>query len=556
MKPNRNIPIEISVLAIDIEKQRLQVSFYGDVNEVTFVNKQRIQFFDPQEESHVYVGTYKVFNGTYYIEDIQSNVENFFENITTASTFTTYDYSYFWLPNQENFLTLKMVYDFFKDKSYPNETRLSYDNSIESYDDEDSMVGFIRTFDKWKIDNSKVYVQSGDSYSPNTQRVFNIRVNNYKQFDIILFGDNCVCQMDCCFSSSNDLSIVFVHNNFNENITINALKLVNEDETYIQLTIVGDETNACIVGIVNVEDIFSNIDISEFSTEVITFDDGSETVEITPKVFKIDKQRILSFEDSSNGAIEIEQGTDLKNLLKSGEYYCVNNIDIVNKPDEVTNEFTLLCYGNGYEQRPTRYQMNDSNGDIYVGKYNNGSIEWKKVLNELPEHTHDPEDINTNNSYQFISQEDRDRWNHNVSGTCIWGISQNIVSPEQNRWNIDQVILKKEYLYVSADLDLVINSINDAGVQGLVVLKNLSDDSIDISLYFSRVSVLMLGVDTNLTANGTTITVPTSKALEIYYMRLDANNMVCKARLLNVINLSSQDYRVVGEENDLVIPSI
>lgn len=555
MKPTRNIPVTINVVNVDTEKQRLEVSFYADVNELSFVNKQRIQFFDSDEPTHIYVGTYKTFNGVHYIENIESNVENFFDNINTETTFVSYDYAYFWLPNQENFLTLKMVYDFFKDKSSPSIVQINSFNGIDSQDDEESMIGFLSTIDKFRLDNSKVYVKSSEYYGEGNQRTFLIKVNNYRQFDIVLFGDTSVCQMNCCFSSSNDLSIVFVHNNFNNNITISCQKLYNEDETYIKLTINGDNTNSCIIGIENFENIVANLDESGLTTEVITFNNGFETVEITPKTFKVDKQRILSFEDSSNGAIEIEQGTDLKDILKSGEYYCINNIDILNKPEDLSVGFTLLCYSDGYNERPTRYEIIDNNGCVYSGKYNNGTIEWKKLLDELPEHTHAPNEIITNNQNQFISESDRVRWNNMSSGSSVWIISQNIISPEQNRWNIEQEILKKEFLYASSDLDLIIKSL-PAGNQGLIVVKNLAEESIDVSLYFNSVSTLMLGVDTNLTSNDSTITVPVSKAIEIYYMRLDANHLVCKIRLLNVLNISNRDYRVVGEEADVVIPSI
>ena len=140
-------------------------------------------------------------------------------------------------------------------------------------------------------------------------------------------------------------------------------------------------------------------------------------------------------------------------------------------------------------------------------------------------------------------------------GSSVWTISHDIVSPEQNTWNIKQELLKKEFLYVSTDLDLIIESLQ-AGNQGLIVVKNLAEESINVSLDFNSVSTLMLGVDTNLESNDSTITVPVSKAIEIYYMRLDANNLVCKIRLLNVLNISSKDYKVVGEEADLVIQSI
>lgn len=555
MKPTRNIPVTINVVNVDTQKQRLEIRFYVDVNELSFINKQRIQFFNSEEPTQIYVGTYKTFNGSHYIENIESNVENFFDNINTQTTFVSYDYAYFWLPNQENFLTLKMVYDFFKDKSSPSTIQINTSNGIDSYDNEESMVGFLSTIDKFKLDNTKVYVKSSEYYGESDKRTFSIKVNNYRQFDVILFGDTSVCQMNCCFSSSNDLSIVFVHNNFNNNITISCQKMYNEDETYIKLMINGDNTNSCIIGIENFENIVGRLDESVLTTNAITFNNGLETIEITPKTFKVDKQRMLSFEDSSNGAVEIEKGTDLKDISKSGEYYCINNIDISNKPEDLITGFTLLCYSNGYSERPTRYEIIDDNGCVYTGKYNNRTIEWKKMLDELPEHTHTTKQIITNNENQFISEYDRVRWNNMSSGSSVWVISQNIISPEQNRWNIEQEILKKEFLYTSSDLDLIIKSLS-AGNQGLIVVKNLAEESIDVSLYFNSVSTLMLGVDTNLISNDSTITVPVSKAIEIYYMRLDANNLVCKIRLLNVLNMSNKDYRVVGEEADVVIPSI
>lgn len=558
MKPTRNIPVTINVVNVDTQKQRLEVSFYADVNELSFVNKQRIQFFNSEEPTQIYVGTYKTFNGVNYIENIESNVENFFNNINTQTTFVSYDYAYFWLPNQENFLTLKMVYDFFKDKSSPSIIQINSSNGIDSRDNEESMVGFLSTIDKFKLDNTKVYVKSSEYYGEDDKRTFLIKTNNYRQFDVILFGDTSVCQMNCCFSSSNDLSIVFVHNNFNSNITISCQKMYNEEETYIKLTINGDNTNSCIIGIENFENIVGQLDESGLTTDVITFNNGLETIEITPKTFKVDKQRMLSFEDSSNGAIEIKQGTDLKDILKSGEYYCINNSDISNKPENLTVGFTLLCYSDGYNERPTRYEIIDNNGCVYCGKYNNGTIEWKKLLDELPEHRHTPNEIITNQNNQFISETDRVRWNNMSSGSSAWTISENIISPEQNRWNIEQEILKKEFLYVLSDLDLIIKSL-PAGNQGLVVVKNLSEESIDVSLYFDSVSALMLGVDTNLTSNDSVITIPVYKAIEIYYMRLDVNHLVCKIRLLNVLNMSNmsnKDYRIIGEESDVVIPSI
>ena len=555
MKPTRNIPVTINVVNVDVQKQRLEVSLRAVVNELSFVNKQRIQFFNSEEPTQIYVGTYKTFNGVNYIENIESNVENFFDNINTQTTFVSYDYAYFWLPNQENFLTLKMVYDFFKDKSSPSIIQINPSNGIDSRDNEESMVGFLSTIDKFKLDNTKVYVKSSEYYGEGSQRTFLIKVNNYRQFDVILFGDTSVCQMNCCFSSSNDLSIVFVHNNFNSNITISCQKMYNEDETYIKLTINGDNTKSCIIGIENFENIVGRLNESVLTKEIIAFNNGLETIEITPKTFKVDKQRMLSFEDSSNGAIEIEKGTDLKNILKSGEYYCINNIDISNKPEDLSVGFTLLCYSNGYDERPTRYEIIDNNGCVYTGKYNNGTIEWKKLLDELPEHTHTTKQIITNDENQFISESDRIRWNNMSGGSSVWTISHDIVSPEQNTWNIKQELLKKEFLYVSTDLDLIIESLQ-AGNQGLIVVKNLAEESINVSLDFNSVSTLMLGVDTNLESNDSTITVPVSKAIEIYYMRLDANNLVCKIRLLNVLNISSKDYKVVGEEADLVIQSI
>lgn len=555
MRPLRNIEVTINVLYVDVDKQRIEVNFNSS-NDLTFINHQRIQFFDSNNQDKIYTGILKIANGQNYIENILSNDENFvFNNLTTSDSFITYDYYCFWLPNQENFLTLKMVYDFFKDKSIPNIVKINSNNGIENYSDENSMFGFVTPFDKKKLDNSKFYVKSDNSYSNSTSRTFYVRVNNYRQFDIILFGDNSLCHMNCCFSSNDNLSVVFVHNNFTNNITIDALKLYNNDETYLKIDITGDETNSCIIGIENIEDIFGYIDQSEYSTETLTFNNGTASIIITPKTFKVDKLRILSFEDSSSGAIEIEQGTDLKDILNCGEYYCVDNTDILNKPQSVTGEFTLLCFSNGYNQRPLRYEMIDSNGETYIGRYDNGSIVWKNILNELPEHSHPTNQIVTNVNNQFVSQADITRWNNMAAGSSVWSIRQNIVSPEQNTWNIRQLLLQKEFLYVSNDLDLVIDSL-EAGHQGLVVIKNLSANSVNINIHFTSISVLMLGVDTNITSNDSTITVPNSKGLEIYYMRLDDNHMVCKTRLLNVSNISNIDYRVVGEENDVVIPSI
>lgn len=554
MKPIRNIPVEITVVYVDIDKQRLEVNLHSS-NEITFVNHQRIQFFNSQDQDKLYTGIIKVCEGHCYIENIDSNDANFvFNNITTSDVFITYDYSYFWLPNQENFLTLKMVYDFFKEKSIPNIVKLNSNNTIENYQDENSMCGFLSPFDKKKLDNSKFYVKS-ETYTTDTSRTFYIRVNNYRQFDIILFGDNCICQMNYCFSSGDDLSVVFVHNNFASNLTIDALKLSDNNETYLKIEINGDETNNCIIGIENIEDVVGYIDENEYATEVLTFDNGLATITITPKTFKVDKNRVLSFEDSSSGAIEIERETDLKDILTNGEYYCVDNVDILNKPQDVTGEFTLLCYSNGRNNRPIRYEMIDSNGESYIGKYENGSIVWKKLLNELPSHSHPTNQIVTNVNNQFVSQADITRWNNMAAGSSVWSIRQNIVSPEQNTWNIRQLLLQKEFLYVSNDLDLVIDSL-EAGHQGLVVIKNLSANSVDINIHFTSISVLMLGVDTNITYSESIVTVPNSKGLEIYYMRLDDNHMVCKTRLLNISNISNIDYRVVGEENDVVIPSI
>lgn len=557
MKPNRNIPIEISVLDVDAEKQRIQVSFYGDVNEVTFVKYQRIQFFDAVDDTKIYTGRYVTFNGLHYIDNIESNVLDFFQEITTSSVFTTYDYTFFWLPNQENYLTMKMVYDFFKNKCSPMKVGLTNTNSVYSQETEESMYGFFTPMDKYKLDNTKVYIKSDSNPDSSTNKVFYIRVNNYKQFDIMLFGDEYMCQMNCCFSSTNDLSVVFIHNNFENNINISAIKCQGEEETLLKLTVTSnDPISNCIIGIEDIYDIYDSFDVTEYTTEVLTFNDGLDTIEITPRTFKVDKQRVLCFEDSSIGAMLIEPGTDLKDLLKTGEYYCIDNTDLLNIPEGLTVGFTLLSYSDGPEERPTRYQLIDNDGKCYIGIYSNGTIVWKELLNELPEHTHDPEDINTNEENQFVSQEDIDRWNSgSSSGKHAWFVKHDIVPAEQNMYYENQFVMKKKFLYVYNDLTLIIRTL-PPGIEGLIVIKNLSDDeSIDITIGFSNISVLMFGVDTNLIADSRTVSVPKAKGLEIYYMRLDANNLICKVRLLNVINIDVRCYRVVGEEDDVVVPT-
>lgn len=547
--PIRNIPIIITILATDEIKQRIYVSFYGDVAELSFLNYQKIQFID--NSNNLYVGTYKTDGSNHYIENVSSSLASFtFENLTVGDEFTTYDYSYFWLPNQEDFLTLKKTYDFFKDKTKP--VTVSLDNGdVNVITDENTMSGFMTSLDKTKLDSNKFYV--GDSGLNMSSITVNINVGDFREFDLIFYGSSASCCLHCCFSDSNDLSVVFLQNNFSS-LRIEAKKIFNEYNTYVSLNLVFLETQKITDFVVGINDL-NNLTfpgVAGMNQEIITFNNGLQQVDISPKIFRIDKNRILSFEDSSSGAILIQTGTDLKNILKCGEYYCTDISGVTNKPLVVNVGFTMLAFSDGSSERPTRYELIDDSNKFFTGIYKNGTIYWKQVLNSLPEHTHSANEIETSNEKQFVSGSDKERWNNMAAGSSVWAIQTDTVQPDQSTWIIEQELLKKNYLQVSSDLTVNIKP-NNTGIQGLVVVRNNSENEINITVSFDSITSLMLGIDTNLTADETTITVPNNKSIEIYYMKLDSNNLLSKIRLLTNINIASKGYKVVGEEGDLVI---
>lgn len=537
-----------------------------NIQENEYINGMEIVFHNSSNGDILSGFLYRE-NGVYRIYGIRAKLEVFDINTYFADV-DNKNFRLFMPEKVKSYDSYASVNDVYRMLSnLSRKSQYSFDNSgnVVSSNSKYTNAGLLNVFDKTKLDSNRVSINGYNKSIPNTfvvltylteiaGREYNVDIFNgtdYLSITITILSNGIinVTNRGCRFNvESNPIVLKLVRYtdklNSNNKIICLQLRCKNTAQTFDYQVDVYDLTDVNI------------INIGDYNASNITMNDGSEYFELNKNILFIDNYSLVKTSEGITGAKRIPDNKDLKTIELPDSYYRENTDTLTGIPTGLTGGFNLtVCYA-GNDSRAYRYVLTADNGKMFIGFYNGTTIVWKSVFtysddkSDFPSHTHPASEINTNENARFVSDNQINLWNSLGLGNNVWTVYNYTINPALESYTINQSLLKKYVLNISASLNLSITP-SRIGMVGLNVINNTSNESVNITLYLP--STIAEIISRGILSSSTMIaTIPANQCLEIYYMVLNENTILIRTELFEKI-VNNNTFTVIGESGTLEV---